>query len=393
MTDTQFLFDYQLVAVHRRVRSVPYRRRLRGRLAALPYRRRRSQLLRHPLDLLLRLLRSSTSNARSRSFTRCSTIPTCCAQPILGGELSYKFNLTSLTRQQAEFDAINQNAVQQPACAQPTIPPIHQFRELPAARHRRHLHALFRRGGLAAHARHRQRPDDHAVLRACAATSPRSRCRTQPGISNYINTGETELARAMPDCRRRISLSVRRRGAVGHADDRADRAAHRAAERNADRQVSQRRRAEPGVQRQQSVLDRQILRLGPRRRRRPRQCRLSIHRAGQQGRLVQRAVRAVLPDLRRELLLGPRPHQYRPGKRSRQDLLRLCRTRHVSAEPDLLVHRARPVLVRRLRSGPRSRRRPVHAATPRIRSPRQFRPLDAAVDVRRLCAPALGSDS
>ena len=30
--------------------------------------------------------------------------------PVLGGELGYKFNFTSLTRQQAEFDAINQIA-------------------------------------------------------------------------------------------------------------------------------------------------------------------------------------------------------------------------------------------------------------------------------------------
>src|SRR4029077_19207463 len=34
--------------------------------------------------------------------------------------------------------------------------------------------------------------------------------------------------------------------------------------------------------------------------------------------------------------------------------------------------------------------RPLHPATPRIRSPRQFRPLDLADDVRRLCAPAFG---
>ena len=50
--------------------------------------------------------------------------------------------------------------------------------------------------------------------------------------------------------------------------------------------------------------DRQIFRLGPRRRRRPRQRRLPIHGAGQQGRLFQRPVRAVLSDLRIELLFG-----------------------------------------------------------------------------------------
>jgi LPS-assembly protein len=39
------------------------------------------------------------------------------SQPILGGELAYKVNLTSLTRQQAEFDAINSNASNNQLCA------------------------------------------------------------------------------------------------------------------------------------------------------------------------------------------------------------------------------------------------------------------------------------
>ena len=38
------------------------------------------------------------------------------AQPVIGGEMSYKFNLISLTRQQAEFDAINQNAANNGLC-------------------------------------------------------------------------------------------------------------------------------------------------------------------------------------------------------------------------------------------------------------------------------------
>ena len=61
----------------------------------------------------------------------------------MGGEFSYKVNLTSLTRQQAEFDAITQNALNNDLC---TLGQRRdrQRRQLPAARHRRHLLARFR---------------------------------------------------------------------------------------------------------------------------------------------------------------------------------------------------------------------------------------------------------
>ena len=76
------------------------------------------------------------------------------AQPIMGGELSYKFNLTSLTRQNAEFDAINANAANNNLCAT-NNPADRQLFELPAARHCRHLLPLVRRSRLAAHLRYR----------------------------------------------------------------------------------------------------------------------------------------------------------------------------------------------------------------------------------------------
>ena len=41
-------------------------------------------------------------------------------QPVLGGEFSYKFNLTSLSRQQAEFDAITPERPATGACGSPT---------------------------------------------------------------------------------------------------------------------------------------------------------------------------------------------------------------------------------------------------------------------------------
>ena len=71
------------------------------------------------------------------------------------------------------------------------------------------------------------------------------------------------------------------------------------------------------------------------------QRRLAIYRPGQQCRLLQRAVRAVLSALRIELLCGDRSDQYRPGERSRQDSFGLRRPHYLSAEPDLFVHRPR----------------------------------------------------
>ena len=50
--------------------------------------------------------------------------------------------------------------------------------------------------------------------------------------------------------------------------------------------LPERRRAEPDLRRHQPVQDRQVLRLGPRRRRRPRQRRRPVHRAVQPRRLV-----------------------------------------------------------------------------------------------------------
>ena len=89
-------------------------------------------------------------------------------QQVLGGELSYKVNLTSLNSARGEL-----------GCGQPDrrqrrhLPewsgehrgsgPAHQV-ELPLARHTRHLHTRVDRDRLAAHSYHQQRTSDYAVL-------------------------------------------------------------------------------------------------------------------------------------------------------------------------------------------------------------------------------------
>ena len=84
-------------------------------------------------------------------------------QQLLGGELSYKINLTSLSRQQAEFDAVNATAAANQCLREPDRRYC-SAGELSIARHPGRLYALLRAGGLAAHDIHRQWPDDHALL-------------------------------------------------------------------------------------------------------------------------------------------------------------------------------------------------------------------------------------
>src|SRR5207253_8038027 len=45
------------------------------------------------------------------------------AQPLLGGELTYRANITSLTRDSADFDPSTQNALHTAQCAQMTADP------------------------------------------------------------------------------------------------------------------------------------------------------------------------------------------------------------------------------------------------------------------------------
>ena len=122
--------------------------------------------------------------------------------------------------------------------------------------------------------------------------------------------------------------------------------------------IPERRRAKPDLRRQQPVPRRQVLRLGPHRRRRPRQCRRAIYRAVQSRRLRQRPVRAVLSPVRQELVRRRRHHQYRPQQRPRHRALRLRGADVVPAGPHLHVHVALPLRREHLRRSPvRARRR------------------------------------
>ncbi len=110
--------------------------------------------------------------------------------PVIGGELGFNFNFTSLTRQQAEFDAINQTAANAGTCS--AAYPAVKSRPLPVARHSRHLQPFHRAG-------HRRRSFTDSFgqvftpfmsVRADAASM---QINDDPSVSNYINTGDTNL--------------------------------------------------------------------------------------------------------------------------------------------------------------------------------------------------------
>ena len=119
------------------------------------------------------------------------------AQPVVGGELSYKFNLTSLTRQQAEFDAINQNAAVNDLCTSenPAIVKANNclLRGMPGTYSRASGEVDWRRTFVTDTG---QMITPFFGVRGDVAQLD---ILNQPGVSNFINPGESEVARAMPD--------------------------------------------------------------------------------------------------------------------------------------------------------------------------------------------------
>jgi LPS-assembly protein len=119
------------------------------------------------------------------------------AQPVVGGELSYKFNLTSLTRQQAEFDAINQNAAVNDLCTSenPAIVKANNclLRGMPGTYSRASGEVDWRRTFVTDTG---QMITPFFGVRGDVAQLD---ILNQPGVSNFINPGESEAARGMPD--------------------------------------------------------------------------------------------------------------------------------------------------------------------------------------------------
>jgi len=117
-------------------------------------------------------------------------------QQLLGGEFSYKVNLTSLTRQQAEFDAVTQTASSSGVCSSPTadtaVPGNCLLRGIPGDYTRFSALADWRRTVVTDNG---QMITPFFRLRGDVATVT---VDNTPGVSNYISTGSSGLVRAMP---------------------------------------------------------------------------------------------------------------------------------------------------------------------------------------------------
>jgi len=117
-------------------------------------------------------------------------------QQVLGGEFSYKLNLTSLSRQQAEFQAVTQTAAGSGVCGAPTadtaVPANCLLRGIPGDYSRFSAQADWRRTFVTDNG---QMITPFFQLRGDFASLD---VDNQPGVSNYIATGQSELARAMP---------------------------------------------------------------------------------------------------------------------------------------------------------------------------------------------------
>ncbi len=119
-------------------------------------------------------------------------------QPIMGGEVSVRTNLTSLTRESAEFDAISRNAITNNLCAPTTADPAMKtpanclLRGIPGTYSRVSAEATWRRTIVDPIG---QVFTPFVSLRADVASAS---IQGEPGVSSFVPPGENTVARAMP---------------------------------------------------------------------------------------------------------------------------------------------------------------------------------------------------
>ena len=117
---------------------------------------------------------------------------------ILGGEFSYKTNFTSLTRDSADFDAITSNGVNNGLCTTTSADTAARnnkdclLRGIPGTYTRFSAQAEWRRSYTDSFG---QIFTPFAIIRADAINASIS---NQPGVSNFIQTGDTQALRVMP---------------------------------------------------------------------------------------------------------------------------------------------------------------------------------------------------
>jgi LPS-assembly protein len=117
--------------------------------------------------------------------------------PVFGGEVGFNTNFTSLTRQDANFDPITVSALNNGTCTQTADPAVINnksclLRGVPGTYSRFSAEAHWRRTITDPYG---QQFTPFASVRADVAELNVS---AQPGVSNFIDTGNSGLARAMP---------------------------------------------------------------------------------------------------------------------------------------------------------------------------------------------------
>jgi len=118
-------------------------------------------------------------------------------RPILGGELAYRVNFTSLTRQDADFDPITQSALLNGTCTQTANPAIKNtssclLRGVPGTYSRFSAEMTWRRSITDSFG---QVFTPFASVRADAGAMD---IKNDPAVANFIPTGDSDLVRAMP---------------------------------------------------------------------------------------------------------------------------------------------------------------------------------------------------
>jgi LPS-assembly protein len=118
-------------------------------------------------------------------------------RPILGGSLSYDVNFTNLTRQNADFNAITQAALNAGSCTQTANPAIKTsanclLRGIPGTYSRFSAVTNWKRSITDTIG---QVWTPFASVRVDASASE---IKSQTGVSNFINAGDNDLVRAMP---------------------------------------------------------------------------------------------------------------------------------------------------------------------------------------------------
>ena len=118
-------------------------------------------------------------------------------RPILGGELGYRVNFTSLTRQDADFDPITQSALLNGTCTQTANPAIKNtssclLRGVPGTYSRFSAEMTWRRSITDQFG---QVFTPFASVRADAGAID---IKNDPAVANFMSTGDSDLVRAMP---------------------------------------------------------------------------------------------------------------------------------------------------------------------------------------------------